>query len=123
MASGVKVTVSANYRRWQRGFSNLEREIIDKGRDEWTAAMEMFYDRTQEFAHVLTGEMKSSGEVEVTFGSGEITGTLTYDSEHAVWEEQRGGSHAFITRGWEATESMFERAFPDMWSRITESWG
>ena len=118
----VEVRVSANYDRWVSGFGNLKREAIERGKQTWETATEVFFDRTQEYAHVVTGEMKASGHAEVDIDADGLVGVVAYDSDHAVFEERRGGSHALITRGWEATSKMFEESFPQVWSQIVESW-
>lgn len=123
MTGAVEVRVTANYDRWVSGFGNIQREAIEHGRDAWEAATEVFFDRTQEYAHVVTGEMKASGKAEVDIDADGLVGIVAYDSEHAIFEEHRGGNHALITRGWEATEQMFRESFPQIWHDIVMSWG
>ena len=118
----VKVKVSANYDRWIAGFRNLDREMATTGRRAWEAATDVMFDRSQSYAHVLTGENKASGHAEVLVEAGEFIGRIEYDSDHAIYENARGGEHAFIDRAWEATEAQFRDAIPEAWAEVVTSW-
>lgn len=94
-----------------------------RGRLVWKQATDVMFDRSQQYAHVLTGENKASGEAEVdSEGPTTLVGRITYDSDHAIYEENRGGEHAFLGRAWEATEATFARALPLAWKAVVESW-
>jgi hypothetical protein len=89
----------------------------------WESATETFFDWSQEFAHVVTGEMKGSGRFEVDLdGRLQVVGIVEYDSDHAIFEELRGGMHAFLTRAWERTEHEFSEAMPRAWEAVVVSW-
>jgi hypothetical protein len=108
--------------RWRLGFLALPAELPRTGRNRWDAANRAFYDASQDFAHVRTGVMKRSGHYETTASGLEVTATLTYDSAHAIYEEARGGDHAFISRAWELTEQRFGAALPEMFAEVVMTW-
>lgn len=118
----IRMTVSANYGRWKQGFGNIGPEMKTVGVLVWRQATEVMFSRSQEFAHVLSGENKSSGSFDAGVEGDELVGTIEYDSDHAIYEERRGGSHAFLGRAWEATEKTFADALPEAWEAVVRSW-
>lgn len=122
MRGAVKVTVSAQWSRWERGMGSLGAGMREEGRRRWRAVTDTMFDRSQQYAHVLSGDNKSSGSYEVEAGPTQLTGTITYDSDHAIYEEARGGEHAYIGRAYEATEAEFSRALPETWEAVVQSW-
>jgi hypothetical protein len=76
---------------------------------EWRAANEVFFSNTQQAAHVLSGDMKRTGSLEVELGeTGHvIEADLSYggiapsgeDVDYVIYELRRGGSHDFFARG------------------------
>lgn len=118
----VKVTVTANYARWIKGFGRLEEEISEEGERMWSAAGEVFFSESQTNVHVLSGDLKKSGSMNVTSEPGELTCVVEYDEDYAIHEENRGGSHAYIGRAWETTEAMFREAMPETWEGVVSSW-
>lgn len=128
--SRVEIRVSSNWDRWQTGLRHLDRELGIAVEQVWDATTDVFFDRSQEYAHVLSGDMKDAGRATISHeGRGTIVGTVEYADRgdkkggvHAVMEEKRGGEHAFLTRAWEATEAMFSRAIPEAWAEVTRSW-
>ena len=118
----VRVTVSPTWDRWVAGFGHLEAEMNATALRTFTQANEVFFDRSQANAHVLSGENRASGSASVHAVVGEILARVQYDSDHAIYEEARGGSHAFIGRAWEQTEVMFRGALPEAWGKVVSSW-
>lgn len=126
MASPVTVKVSANYKRWIAGFAHLDQEAAEAAQTAWEAATDVFFDRSQQYVHVLSGDLKRSGQAEVQVTKGSLVGRLSYgndgDVDYAIYEEERGGTHAYLTRAWEATEAQFSRAFPEAWGKVVAGW-
>lgn len=100
--------------------SGIPSEWIDRVGDAWERVTEQVYLRSQENVHVITGRLKSTGKWHV-FYAGEMVieaiveyGGVAYDGydvDYALYEEGRGGSHAFLTRAAEQAFPMFEAAF------------
>lgn len=123
MATGVEVTISPEWDEWTRGFDRLPVEILAAVERPWQAAADLMFDKSQQFAHVLSGEMKASGEpAEVTIKPLEVVATIEYTSDHAIYEERRGGSHAYLTRAFAETSRMFEEALPAAWEALVVGW-
>lgn len=122
MPGPVEIRVSANWKAWERGLGSLGQAMGDRGRTIWQQATDVMFDRSQQYAHVLSGDNKESGSAETVVDGNDLVGRITYDSDHAIYEEARGGEHAYLGRAWEATQSTFERAMPKAWKEITESW-
>lgn len=118
----IKVKVSAEWGRWERGFGSVGPSLRTEGRRRWQAVTDVMFDRSQQYAHVLSGDNKASGSASTTASADELVGTIEYDSDHAIYEEARGGEHAFIGRAWEATEADFRRAMPETWEAVVKSW-
>lgn len=122
MSGSIKVTVSPSWNRWVNGFNTIEREAQNAARTEFQQAGEVFFARSQQFVHVLSGDLLASGSIEIVATGGEVVARLTYDTDYAIYENARGGSHAFIDRAWEATEQTFADALPGAWSKVVSSW-
>ena len=121
--TGVEIEISPEWVRWIRGFDRLPVEIMREVAEPWKQAADVMFDRSQQYAHVLTGENKASGvPPEITFEALQVVATIEYTSDHAIYEERRGGSHAFLTRAFVATERLFESAMPEAWERLVASW-
>lgn len=118
----AKFTVSADLGRWISGTRRFEQDMHDEVRRQFAAANDVFYDKTQQYVHVETGNLKSSGKREYEEERGEVTALLVYDTDYAIYEENRGGSHAYMSRGWQAAESTFERAMPEAFERVVGKW-
>lgn len=122
MSGAIKVKVSAEWKAWERGFGSVGPALRSEGRRRWQAVTDVMFDRSQQYAHVLSGDNKASGSASTTATSDELVGTIEYDSDHAIFEENRGGEHAFIGRAWEATEADFRRTMPETWEAVVKSW-
>jgi hypothetical protein len=122
MGKAITVKMNGSLDRWIKGFATVDAGLQIEVLHAWKTATDLFFDRTQEYAHVLTGEMKQSGSAEVEANPRQVVGRVQYDSPHALYEEARGGSHALITRGWEAAAGTYQRALPDSWEALRASW-
>jgi len=122
LGNGITGKVSARWQRWGAGFGHIGREFGSPAERAWEQATETMFDFSQQYAHVVTGEMKGSGSFEVDATGREVTGRVVYDSDHAIFEEERGGSHAFLTRAWESTEREFSESMPRAWEAVVDSW-
>jgi hypothetical protein len=118
----VKITVTGNYDRWIRGFEALPAQVRRASVREFDQANREFFEATQDVVHVITGELKRSGTGEVRTVGPDVVATVEYDAEYAIYEEARGGEHAFMTRGWEATEHLFADAMPEAFQNVVASW-
>jgi len=118
----IDVQVSSEWDRWVAGFASLPGELLQQGRVFWGAALGAFYDTSQDLAHIDTGEMKGSGHYQMTASGTELVAELVYDSDHALFEEARGGDHAFISRSWELSEPAFAEALPATFELVIKSW-
>lgn len=131
MARSVTVEISANWDRWVEGFSNLTDEVEPYAARTFEEAAEVMFSRSQTYAHVISGDMLSTGRVEMDEGRDEVEARVVYGGvpgrsgrivDYAGFENARGGSHAFLDRAWEATESLFAAALPEAWEAVTQSW-
>lgn len=124
MTGEIEIKVSPNWFRWEQGFGSLGREIVPQAQHEFEAAAKAFFDATQGFVHVISGRLKASGDYEVqgSVSEGDVTMQVTYDAPYAIYEQVRGGSHAFMTRAWEQTAELFDGAMTEAWTKVVESW-
>lgn len=109
--------------RWQRGFDLLaDKGVGPEQVRQWQAAVEVFYTATQRHAHVLSGDMKRSGRMEVRQDGGlEIVGSVRYGGtvgaggnvDYVIYELRRGGSHDFFARGMNSARKRMEKAVGD----------
>lgn len=119
----IRVEISHDYDRWIRGFAEMEMGMSAAAHREWQAAIETMFDRSQDVVHVITGRLKASGSTRVWQEGHSIMGEIRYDTPYAEAEENRGGSHAYLHRALEATESRFEDALPHAFESMISSWG
>ena len=118
----IDVRLSAEWDRWQQMFAEMGPGMDRAAEQAWDAAAEAYFSNTQDYAHVLTGAMKASGSLVVDGEPGEVSATVRYTVEYAAIENARGGSHAFMALGWEATERQFREALPDAFDSILRRW-
>lgn len=123
--SRIRFVVPPEWRAWRQGFGDMEKQAIKYGFVLWQAATEVFFDRTQEAVHILSGDLKRSGEMSVRPYGRTIVGEVTYGNEevdYAPYEIARGGSHDFMTIGWSRAEQVFDSALPNVWENIVRGW-
>lgn len=123
MPGEAHIEISPQFDRWIRGFGDLPVELEEEVRRPWQQAADVMFDRSQQFVHVLSGRLKASGkEAEVSIGQGDVTATIEYDAPYAIYEQARGGAHAFLSRAFESTSDLFEEALPQAWERLVATW-
>lgn len=114
----AKFTISDEWGIWTAKMERLSKGVSEEFVDEWTATSELFFSRSQDYAHVLSGDMKASGRLKVSVESPQLLTEVEYTVPYAAYEHDRGGSHAYLARAWESTESLMSQAFPEAWERM-----
>lgn len=126
----VKVVVPAQFEAWVSGFQSMPGDFMRVAEDHWAVAMDLFFDRTQDAIHIVSGDLKASGRSAVRREGNNIVGELTYGGvmgtkgmvDYAMEEEDRGGEHAYISIGWQQAQASFDRAMPMMWEEVIAGW-
>ena len=115
-----------SFKTLQEGMASLPRTVAE-GKREWQAVADMLFDSSQRHAHIITGRMKSSGRdevrvenatmliAEVVYGGVVIDGELV---DYALYEHERGDSHAFLDLAYEETSPRFPEAMVNVWQRV-----
>lgn len=121
--SPIRLETPGELAEWISGFDQLGRNLREPTLVGWGVATEVFFSRTQEYVHVLSGDLLASGSYRVFAlgGAGTIVGEVKYGGgkvKYALIEEHRGGSHAYMSRGWEATQKEFELVLPHAYSTV-----
>jgi hypothetical protein len=123
VADEVRIQVSGAFDAWIDGLGAIEREMVIAAATPWKAAADVFFDRTQQFVHVLTGDLKASGQrAEIKHDFAALVAEVVYDSDHAIYELRRGGTHDFYGRALESTNDLFERALGQGFERMVATW-
>lgn len=120
--TSADVSITPNFLQWADVFDSLGQIATNEARSVWEEFGQAFFDRTQEYAHVITGEMKASGHLDVGGEGLETSIEVHYDAEYTKYELARGGSHDFMTRGWQASRADFEQAMPRIWTAVQAHW-
>ena len=111
---------------WIDGLDRLVRGVGEHQVDEWRYATERFFDRTQQYTHIITGDLKASGRYGVDRARHEITGHVTYGGtpqcDYAIYEFMRGGEHDALNSGYVANIDVFEQALVDGIAAEIDSW-
>lgn len=100
-------------RAWARGMRNGEEHVYTAAAVHWAAAGDVLFSRSQEYVHVITGNLKASGRqrtyrlargfvAEIAYGGGAV--------DYAGYEEARGGDHAYLSRAVETSTRLFDRS-------------
>jgi hypothetical protein len=108
--SSVSFKTPPEIRRWARGMRDFEGNLIDAAMVHWHAAADVMFGRSQEYVHIVSGNLKSSGRSRVVKLMHSVYCEIIYGGADVVYaqiEEDRGGDHAFLSRAFEATESTF----------------
>ena len=125
MADRMKIIVPLRFQKWSLGARALAGGFRGQA-PMWHLANEQFYDRTQEYVHVVSGALKSSGREEVGLDGARVVATVEYGNEdvpYAQIEIDRGGEHDFMGRAWEDSQEVFQDIFGGSWNRVVASWG
>lgn len=133
--SGVVVMRVSGVDRWVHGMEKLTVAALPASAvHEFKLGVEVFFAATQQYAHVLSGDMVDTGEYEVEKEHDAVVGTLSYGGkrgpsgrmvDYVKYELRRKGSHDFYGRGLrkarerleEATGNMIEKAFQEAMGR------
>lgn len=111
--SHITVTVSEDLERWVRGLTDFG--LDSAALDEWYQANDAFFERTQRFVHILSGDLKRSGTMDVEIEGKTLVGATTYGGtqgtegpvDYAIYELAAGGSHDFIGRALASSTDLF----------------
>jgi hypothetical protein len=122
LTASVQVIVPREIAVWERGFRYLAGEVAARGVPTWQAATEVFFEATQRYVHVITGQLKASGRMAVRAEGDQIVGEVAYEAHYAVYEFRRGGAHDALTRGWETAEATYRTAMGELWTEVVASW-
>lgn len=114
MIRNVSVTVSDDLAKWVNGLSDFE--IGDPALEQWQQVADVFFERTQRFVHIISGDLKTSGKEEVSVDRKTVNADTTYGGvfgtrgpvDYAVYELANGGAHDFFTRALTSTASEFQ---------------
>jgi len=118
--SSVRFVQDDTFAHWLSSFRKLKdgEKLPASAVREWRAANEVLFSHTQQYAHVLSGDMKSTGNLEVELGESGLTidADLSYggpassgeDVDYTVYELRRGGSHDFFARALKQSTSILE---------------
>jgi hypothetical protein len=111
--------------RWQTALARMGQPGRD-ARDEWQRATEVFYNRTQEHTHIITGRLIASGRYEVEQHGDTLEGIVTYggteEVHYAAAEFARGGSHDALLIGFLEAQRHFVRALLRIMEREATGW-
>lgn len=130
MPSEIRIFPDARFVRWQRNFEKLgSRPMSREAIDEWEQATEVMFDLTQQYAHVLSGDMKKSGKMEIeSHDRTSITAAITYGGtqksdakptwkhqlvDYTQYELARGESHDFFSRAHKKAQDRLEQGALD----------
>lgn len=111
----VRMITPPELAQWVAGFDGMGQKVRAAGLIHWQVATEVFFSATQEFVHILSGDLLATGKQRVfAFEGGKrIIGEVQYGSSKVVYaliENNRGGDHAFLVKGWEQTKEQFSAA-------------
>jgi hypothetical protein len=126
MGNQMRIVVPEKFQRWTLGARTLAGGFRGVGGPLWHLANEQFFSYTQEYVHVVSGDLKRSGREEVGLEGARVVATVEYGNEevpYAQIEIDRGGDHDFMGRAWEASQPIFEDIFGASWNRVVSSWG
>lgn len=108
-----RIRVPVEFDHWIEGLDRFDPS--DEILDQWQEATQRFYGHSQEEVHVITNALRSSGRYSTNkHGHDRVEGVLEYgntpECDYAEYEQERGGSHAFITLVFARTKDDYERA-------------
>lgn len=103
--------------RWIEVLDNFDK-ASEADEVRWRQATDVFFARTQQYTHIISGALLGSGRMDTYRDRRTITGEVGYggtaDCDYAVYEFARGGSHDALGRGFEATTDLFERTLAEI---------
>lgn len=109
--SSIRIVADAQFQKWIAGLSSFAPTAVEE--ELFADAGDVMFEYSQEFVHVISGDLKSSGRVSSSLSGSDTEVTIEYGGngivDYALAEENRGGSHAYLTRAYEAAAGIFER--------------
>lgn len=125
MARELRIHPDATFVQWLSSFTKLGHIPISQSAvDEWEQATEVMFDLTQQYAHVLSGDMVRSGTMgiesvsantitaHITYGGGQRSNTRPHwknqEIDYTKYELRRGGSHDFFKRAHQSAEARLQ---------------
>ena len=119
----MEVTLSPVFDEWIDGWERFGEEYSDEVQDALHDALQQMYGFSQQFVHVITGELKASGHVVMRRPMGtEVEGSVIYDADYAIFEHQRGGEHAYLDRAYVAAGPAFDGILMAAWNGTVDRW-
>lgn len=125
MSDEFRIETPTSFRQWSLGARALAGGFRGAGGPLWAAANDTFFGYTQEFVHVLSGDLKATGRQEIHLEGSRVVATVEYGSDevdYAQFEIDRGGEHDFMGRAWLSSQPVFEAVFGTSWNRAIKSW-
>lgn len=119
MTNRIRIVADETWYKWISGLASLKAP-----EESWAAAADIMFDYSQEYVHVITGNLKASGRVETHADAGSVVAAVVYGGgvvDYSLTEERRGGSHAYLTRAWQSTEEVFQGALGEAVDEMWES--
>lgn len=119
----IEITISPEMGRWERGFARMPIEAAAAALPGWQAAADVMFDKSQQFVHVISGDLKSACDgPTMSVDRGSLVAEILYDTDYAIYEHARGGDHAWLDRAYEATSRQFEQALGEAFERLVRLW-
>lgn len=120
---GIEIQISRDWDRWIREFGQMAVTLPQEFVDEWQLAADLMYDRSQQYVHVITGQLKASGKPPVMSREGRnVVAAVEYTAPYAAYEERRGDTHGFLQRAYTDVESEFRSALGRGFDRVVRRW-
>lgn len=109
------------------GFDNMVAamtvDVPAIGADEWRVATEIFFKRTRERVHVVSGDLKRSGAMDILTSGDDVVGVVEYGGgtvDYAVIEARRGPEHDYLTPAAVESQPDYEAALGRTFDRFTK---
>jgi len=120
---GISIEISRQWDEWIRGMRAIGMTFPAELAQEWQLAADLMYDRSQQYVHVITGQLKGSGvPPRMSMERGNVVAEVEYTAPYAAFEERRGGTHSFLQRAYTDVEGEFTRALGRGFDRVVRRW-
>jgi len=96
-------------------------DVTRIGAEHWRTATDLFFGRTQERVHVVTGALKESGASDVLVDGETVVGLVEYGGglvDYALIEQRRGPEHDYLNPAFVESVGDFEKAMGDTFERV-----
>lgn len=112
---------------WIAGAARFGGEYGQTVQPEFDKVTKRLYDLTQDRVHVISGELKASGEMISSaersgLGIESLEGGVRYTSEHGFWEMHRGGEHDFLTEPLTEVIDDYTKVFDLAFKAVLSGW-